>query len=531
VTRALAAVLFGALLLVPAAGTHGIKEGGTFRVATATGLVTTIDPGLPMLGVNLDLLYPACATLMAYPDKRRPAGYRLEPSLAESDPVVSANGRTYTFTIRKDAQFSDGKPVTARAFARALERILDPKMEGEVGDWLTIVGAQDVVDGKAPTARGVVARGRTLTLSFTKPGFGPLTVLGLMTGLCAVPPSLPVDPEGARAPLPSPAPYYVAEYVPGERLVLERNRFYSGDRPHHVARFVANLAVDLGSAVDLVAQGTFDTVFGVNAVQLRSAELAKRYGVNKPGGQFFIEPGAGIRVFHLNTSRPLFKNNRKLRQAVNFAVNRAALAREAGFSAEIPTDQYLLPGSPGHRDERIYPLKGPDLKKARALAKGRTRDGKAVLYTTAQTVDVSQAQILQKNLEAIGLELEIKVVADIFGKLSTPGEPFDIGRARWFGGRDPSVLPFWFDGRTIGQPGSGNLSYFNSPKYNRLLDEASRLTGAARYRAYGELDVEISRDAAPMIPVSRVSTFAFVSARVGCVVMNPSLDLTAVCLK
>jgi ABC-type transport system substrate-binding protein len=236
-------------------------------------------------------------------------------------------------------------------------------------------------------------------------------------------------------------------------------------------------------------------------------------------------------VFHLNTSRPLFKNNPKLRQAVNFAVNRAALAREAGFLAEIPTDQYLLPGSPGHRDERIYPLKGPDLKKARALAKGRTRGGKAVLYTTAQTVDVAQAQILQKNLEAIGLELEIKVVADIFGKLSTPGEPFDIGRARWFGGRDPSVLPFWFDGRTIGQPGSGNLSYFNSPKYNRLLDEASRLTGAARYRAYGELDVEISRDAAPMIPVSRVSTFAFVSARVGCVVMNPSLDLTAVCLK
>jgi peptide/nickel transport system substrate-binding protein len=526
VTRALAATLFAALVLVPAAGTHGIKEGGTFRVATVVGIVTTIDPALPKLPVNLDLLDPACATLMAHPDKPRPAGYRLEPSLAKSDPVVSRNGRTYTFTIREDARFSDGKPVTARAFARALERILDPAMEGFVGDWLTIVGAQDVVDGKAPTARGVVARGRTLTLSFTKRPVG----LDLMTGLCAVPPSLPSDPEGADAPLASPAPYYVSEYVPGERLVLERNRFYRGERPHHVTRFVANLAVDTGSAVDQVANGAFDTVLGVNAVAPRSEELAKRYGVNR--SRFWVVPGFGIRVFHLNTSRRLFKNNPRLRQAVNFAVDRAAIAREAGFSGEIPTDQYLLPGSPGHRDERIYPLKGPDLKKARALADGHKRGGKAVLYTSDNPTDVSQAQILRKNLDAIGLELEIKFPADLFGKLATPGEPFDLGRVRWFGG-DPGALAFWFDGRTIGQPDFGNLSYFNSPKINRLLDEASRLTGAARDRAYGELDVDISRDFAPMIPVSRVNAMAFVSDRVArsCVVMNPSFDLTAVCLK
>ena len=71
---------------------------------------------------------------MAYPDKPRPAGYRLEPSLADAEPVVSRDGRTYTFTIRKDARFSDGKRVTARAFARALERILDPAMKADTAD-------------------------------------------------------------------------------------------------------------------------------------------------------------------------------------------------------------------------------------------------------------------------------------------------------------------------------------------------------------------------------------------------------------
>jgi hypothetical protein len=96
---------------------------------------------------------------------------------------------------------------------------------------------------------------------------------------------------------------------------------------------------------------------------------------------------------------------------------------------------------------------------------------------------------------------------------------------------DPSFLSFLFDGRTIGEPGFGNWSYFDSPEYNRLLGEASRLSGAARYRAYGELDAKLSRDAAPALPWAVINAGAFVSARVGCVVMNPTLDLTAVCLK
>jgi ABC-type transport system substrate-binding protein len=325
----------------------------------------------------------------------------------------------------------------------------------------------------------------------------------------------------------------VAEYVPGERLVLERNRFYRGERPHHVDRITADLAAGLGAAVDQVANGTSDYVMpAINGVAPQTEELAQRYGVNKPGGQFFVRAGAGLRVFFLNTSRPLFRKNVKLRQAVNFAVNRKAIAREAGLYVETTTDQYLLPGTPGYRNERIYPRKAPDLKRARSLAKGRTRGGKAVLYTTTRPEDVSQAQILRENLRAIGLELEIKQFPGnaIQQALATPGEPFDLGRVRLFTSPDPTLVHI-FDGRTIGQPDRLNYSYFNSSKYNRLLDEASRLTGAARYRAYGELDVLLSREAAPAIPISVVNAPAFVSARTGCIVMNPFLDLTAVCLK
>ncbi len=484
-TRALAATLFAALVLIPAAGTHVIKEGGTFRIA---GGPQGIDPAL--FGGDT-FLEPACGTLVS--------GLRLRPELAEAEPVVSRDRKTYTFTIRKDARFSTGASVTARAFARALDRIRDPAMQSPAA-----ADFQDI--------REVVATGRTLTLRLTKPV--PLLRM-LMTGLCAVPPNLPVDPEGAKAPLPSAAPYYVAEYVPGERLVLERNRFYKGNRVHHVDRFVADLKVDQGSMVDDVASGKFD-IAAINAstAAARAAELVQRYGINKT--QFWVAPGLGLRLFVLNTSRPLFRKNPKLRQAVNFAVDRRALTRELGPYGGRATDQYLLPVMPSFRDERIYPLKGPDLKKARALAKGNTRSGKAVLYTPSLSLPMAAAQIVQQNLKEIGLEVEIKAFPPqvAFGKMATPGESFDIGYIGWFGqmARDPSFLEWMFDGRSIANaPDFGNWSYFNSPKYNRLFDEASRLTGAERYRVYAELDVRLSRDVAPAIPWAAINDHEFVS--------------------
>ena len=119
------------------------------------------------------------------------------------------------------------------------------------------------------------------------------------------------------------------------------------------------------------------------------------------------------------------------------------------------------------------------------------------------------------------------------------GESFEIGYIGWsdFQTWDPANFLSWmFDGRTIPPkpncPGDhGDWSHFNSAKYNRLLDEASRLRGAARNRAFGDLDVQLSRDAAPAIPWAILNDIQFVSPRVGCVTFNPLFDLTAVCLK
>jgi peptide/nickel transport system substrate-binding protein len=522
----LAAVL--AMLLPGSVSAHEIGEGGTFRMAITTGLFGAIDPAL--LGLEGRILRPACAALMSYPDEPLPAGLRLAPELAESYPIVSRDRRTYTFRIRRDARFSDGSPVTARVFVHALERLFDPKIgPSNAPTFEAIVGARQMLAGKATALSGAVARGRVLRLRLTQ---AVPDLLARTSLLCAVPENLPADPEGAKAPLPSPAPYYVSEYVPGERVVLERNRFYRGQRPHHVDRITVDLQAEV-SAVDDVASGKLDSVAATPNLNPQLSKLARRYGINR--SRLFVEPDIGVRLFFLNTRRPLFRNNVELRYAVNFAADRRALVREYGLYAATPTDQYLPASMPGFRKERIYPLQGPDLARARSLAKGRRRSGKAVLYTCSDRPDcIAVAQVLQQNLKAIGLEVAIKQfpLQIMFQKLGTPGEHFDMAWVGLISGwNNPQELLGAFDGRTIGRPESVNWSYFDVSKYNRLLERAARLSGPRGYRAYVDLDVQLARDAAPAIAAMNPNTWAFVSARTGCVVMNPSFDLTAVCLK
>jgi peptide/nickel transport system substrate-binding protein len=337
-----AAAVAVALMTVSPAAPRGVKEGGTFRVAFLTGFFHTIDPALWEVPSQFQLIEPACGALLDYPSKAPPGGFQIAPSIAGAEPVISSDGKTYTFTIRKDARFSNGQRVTARAFAHALDRIRDPAMESGLRGYFGAV-------------RDVDATGRTLRVRLTTPR--PPGLLDAITYLCAVPPNLSADPEGPRAPLHGAGPYYVAQYVPGERLVLKRNRFYRGERPHHVDRITADLAAVAGTAVDQVANGTFDYVLpAINAVAPRAEELVRRYGFNK--SQFWVRAGAGIRLFVLNTSRPLFRKNPKLRQAVNFAVDRKAIAREAGLYAETPTDQFLLPDTPGLRRRAHLPAQG-----------------------------------------------------------------------------------------------------------------------------------------------------------------------------
>ena len=503
-------------------------KGGTFRIALYVnpGGIDSIDPALGGAPPRGMVLRATCAQLFAFPGPR--------PEVAAGYPKVSRDRRTYTFTIRKGFRFNTGEPLLARNYARAITRALSPTLRAE--DWAyiaeRILGGREFLEGKATTLPGVVARGRTLVLRLTRPWPQLLHDLANPPLFCPVPAALPIDPEGVGAPLPGSGPYYVSRYVPGREVVLVRNRLYRGSRPQHVDRFVVDLTNTFTTAAQQVSEGKADYAL---VAPTNLEELARRYGVNRTQFFEFIAGEASPRIIVLNSARPLFRNNPRLRRAVNFAVDRRALAATVGRNV-APTDQYLPPPAAGFRDVRIYPLRG-DIRKARALARGHTRSGKAILYASELFPFIAaQTRLIQESLRRIGIDAEIKTFPHpvFLRRVLTPGEPFDLANSIGFvsGYPDHWVLNCMFHRRWIPPAEGGcNVFHYSSPRHNRLLDRAERLVGAARYRLYGRLDVELARDAAPGVPTVSTKVSVLVSRRAGCHRFNrPLFDLARVCL-
>jgi ABC-type transport system substrate-binding protein len=266
-----------------------------------------------------------------------------------------------------------------------------------------------------------------------------------------------------------------------------------------------------------------------------SLGLVERYGLNR--SQLSLRPGLTLRILAFNSGRPLFRDNPELRKAVNFALDRRALVLVGGQLVSRPTDQYLPPTLPGFKDAEVYPLERPDLQRAKRLAQGNLRGGKAVLYVNSGPLPMAIAQLVRQQLGEIGLDVEVRGIpihsasAAYFNKLATPGEPWDIAFGLW----SPSYIdPFayinlLFDRRYVG---ATNFARFASSAYDKQMRQAARLPqGRGRQDAYSTLDVRLARDSAPVAVVDALNEPTLVSKRVGCVVLRPALDLTAVCLE
>ena len=501
------------------------------------------DPALAYFPTSWQLEYATCAKLLNYPDRPAPAGSQLVPEVAESLPAVSASGKRYTFTIRDGYRFSppSNQRVTAQTFKYSIERSLSPKLVHSfaaqfVGD---IVGVRAYREGRAQHISGVVARGNTLTVELTR-GARELPARLAMPFFCAVPIGTPADPNGLRA-IPSAGPYYVASYTPNQQVVVRRNPNYRGPRPHRLDEILYTLGVaQVRTVAQIEARRADYAADGVPPAA--AARLAARYGTRSAAAragkkQYFTEPLLAVAYLALNTSRPLFANA-NLRKAVNYAIDRPALRRQATASSKPlgePTDQYLPPGIPGFNDVHIYPLHGPEVATARRLAAGR--GGHAVLYTCNVAPCPQQAQIVRANLKAIGIDVEVKEFPHgVLGtKAGTRGEPFDMVLNGWISDYpDPfNFLNTLLDGGGIKAHGSSNWAYFDDPAYNRKLESAAALSGPQRYRAYATLDADVARNAAPLVAIANYARRDFFSARMGCQVYQPvyGFDLAALCLR
>jgi ABC-type transport system substrate-binding protein len=222
----------------------------------------------------------------------------------------------------------------------------------------------------------------------------------------------------------------------------------------------------------------------------------------------------------LNTSRPLFHNNAALRRAVNFAVDRRAILREYGPYAGKPIDHYVPSIVRGFRKVHAYPLNGPNLRKARALARGRTRSGKAIYYARDDPRNQAVAQIVQQNLKKIGLDVEIRTFPSpvALEKMGTRGEPFDIGIFGLTCDPDPECFLRTLDGRTITASNNLDFSYLDALWYNRRFAKLSALPyGSRRERAFVELDAQVTAREAPLVALVERSSASLFSKRARCI--------------
>ena len=505
-------------------------SGGTL-VVSVPSFIHQFDPALEDTYDGAPIEYAICSTLLNYPDAPGPAGLKLVPDAARATPTVSDGGRTYTFLIRRGLRFSppSNQLVTAETFKYSIERSLSPRKslglggsglgQFDLGD--VVMGAAAYIAGRARHIAGVTAHGDRLTIRLTRPA-PDLPELISDIPFCAVPTNMPFKPQNGA--FPTSGPYYIAAGTPRRSLTLLRNPNYHGDRPRRPRR----IDVVIGPPHPVAEVEASNLDYAIDAVSpQQSVRLEHLYGADSPaarrgGQQYFVNPRLEIDDIDLNASRPLFASER-MRRAVNYAVDRRALAANGGtfYAHATVTQMYLPPGVPGFRDEHIYPLT-PDVAKARRLA-GPGRHT-AVLYCFLQpgTGGRRAAQIIASNLAAIGISVQVDCMTgdQFYTRIVTPHEPWDMAVDGGGGVREVDPGNFLDPlARSV-----GNVS---------LLDTASRRSGLARALAYARVDHALVRDSAPEIAFANESEHDFFSARIGCQLYQRviGMDLGALCIR
>jgi ABC-type transport system substrate-binding protein len=530
----------------PQSATKKAATGGTLRVDSRSDF-DYIDPSLGYFSHTWQMLETVCENLYRYPDQEGNAGVRPTPGTAQGFPKFSNGGKTVDITVRtKYARFQNGEWVTAKSYANAMQRALDPTMQSPApGPYMReIVGANAVLDGKAKSASGIQVKGNHLILKLTTP-LPDIANRLTMPFFCPQPgPSgLPRNKDGISAPFSGAGPYYISAWTPSRSAVLQRNPYWKGPitktRPANVDRI--EYTFGLSQAATKLRLDKNETDLGAIPTT-EVANVAQQYGINK--GRFFLRKRMSMWYITMNHEQPLFgpkgnpNGNLPLLKAVNTALDRPALVRQFGYLAGARTDQIVPYTMPGFRNWDIYSIRGANPTKASALAKGNTRSGHAVMYTYNSTPGPAVAQVVQQNLKAIGIDVEIKTYDRVVEnqKAATRGEPFDLEFDGW--GADYADPVSFFStllwGHTIQNANNSNLSYFNSAKADKLIQGAAATAGAARFTTYANLDRSIMKDYSPIAPFINDNVRVYVGPDVGCYKFVPAhgvTNLAAVCKK
>ncbi len=363
------------------AATGGGHRGGTLVIVAPQTLtsskitIESVDPAFYTIANNPQFTGLAYDSLVTFEQSTGADGLRLVPDLAVSIPTPTNGDRTYAFRIRPGIRYSDGQPLRAGDFRRGIERLFRVRSQGAFL-YDNLVGASACVarPRNCNLENGVVTddSDQTVTFHFKAPDPEFLFALTEVGFSAPVPPRTPDYETGSRT-VPGTGPYEIAPVTPYE-VRFVRNPFFrewshaaqpAGNPDSIVWRSVPSIQ----AAVADIDQGRADWLWGqVPAAQYNAIEL-------QDPALLHVDPQFSVEFAAINTHRPPF-NDPRVRQALNYAINRATIVQQYGGPVfASPICQPIAPGLPGYRRYCPYTLHpnrdgtwtAPDLARARRL--------------------------------------------------------------------------------------------------------------------------------------------------------------------
>ena len=378
----------------------GKIRGGTFN--RLWGDPPTLDPHLTTDTTSAMVVVEIFSGLVALN-----TDLQLVPDIAERW-EISDDGKVYTFFLREEAKFHDGKYITASDFKWSMERAVSPDTASPVADTYLadIIGVNDALEGLTDKISGIKVID-DLTLQITIDGAKAYFLAKL-----TYPTAYVLDREnlqaGGRNWTDNPngsGPFRLKEYRIGERIVLERNENYYRELPY-IDAVVMNLAggqrmqMYENDEIDITGVGLFD--------------LDRVLDPNEPLNKELVvaPPSFSVSYVGFNTSMPPFDDS-KFRQALNHAVNKELIATEVLSELVEPAYGVLPPGFPGFNPNLQGLRYDPELAR-RLLAESKYADAVTrprIVVTvpgTGGTIGLDLEVVIEMWKQELGVEVEIQ---------------------------------------------------------------------------------------------------------------------------
>jgi peptide/nickel transport system substrate-binding protein len=450
---------------VSGCGSSSSKKGGTVTVLMGTA-PDSLDPGLGATTQSTEATWLAYTGLVTYAHASGEAGAKLIPGVAESLPVVSNGGKTYTFKLRKGLLYSNGAPLKASDVARAIQRTI--KLNWGNKGMLTenIVGGEDFDKGKASSISGIHTddASGTVTIELVAP-YGPFLNVLAFPAAAPVPSGTPIKSLSGNPPAGI-GPYEIKAVVPNRSFSLVRNPQWAKHPIDGIPSGDVDVQVKIASNNQTEAEQVLGG--GADVFDYNDTVPPTLLSQVKASGRYASEPTVSNEFFFLNVKTKPF-DSKLVRQAVNYALDRRALQRlDSGMLQ--PACYFLPVGMPGHPSGPCPygdPNGAPNLAKARQLVTQSGLTGSPVtVYGGARSPHKEFVDYYANVLNSIGLKATVKIVADA-QYYATVGNLSNKAQTGWLSFSQDFPYPSDFyqllDAKSILPQENHNLSQVNDP--------------------------------------------------------------------